>query len=328
MLLLRLAYLAAALLLLLGVQRWLRGRWLTAAWVVQRSIAAVGLILAAWLVAVELWVFRAACPPCLIASLALLAGFLLGWRHPEWRSLTAVAVLLAAGLGYLFPFGTIPKVLALTEPAPGLDGLSASRLRGSGGVLVQEFSDFQCPACAQMDRTLERLVERNEGRVRLVYRHLPLTSIHPWAEPAALASECAAWQGRFWETKELLFKRQGELGFLLGDLEGRLWDLPDPSAFRACVEGREAEAAVEEDVAAARRLGLRATPSVLIGQMLVIGSAPISRLEAVLGLAHGTASVTAADFDPSGPGGSACGEGVSPGACGESTPDPGRTGEF
>lgn len=320
MLLLRVAYLVAALLVAMAIQRWLSRRWLATARVAQVGLAAVGALMAAWLVWVELTIFRVGCPLCLVASGALLTGFVLACLRPDWRRIGAVALLCVGALGYLFPFGTIPKVFALAEPAPAADGYSIVRQRGRGEVLVQEFGDFQCPACAQMDRTLEQLLERNEDRLRLVYRHFPLSSIHPWAAPAALASECAAWQGSFWTTKRMLFSRQAELGGLVGDPEDPSWGVPDPEAFRDCIEGRHAEAAVEADVSEARRLGLRSTPSVLIGQMLVIGSTSISRLEAVLEVSGSAASLDAISPETVGAAASGCGEGEATGPCSEALP--------
>ena len=320
MLLLRLTGLAAALLLVMALQRRLGERWPTAVRLTRRSIVAVGAVAATWLVAVELWLFRSACLLCVIACLALLAGFVLGWRQPAWRRAVAAALLFAAGLGYLFPFGTVPKVFALGEPAPRAEGYSAMRVQGRGTVLVQEFGDFQCPACAQMDRTLERLLERNEGQVQVVFRHLPLRSIHPMAEPAALASECAAWQGRFPEAKRLLFARQGEIGALVADPADPSWGVSDPAGFRACIEERHAERAVEEDVAEARRLGLRATPSIVIGQMLVVGATSLPRLQAVLDLAQAGAPLAAAPPPELATVGSGCAEGVAASPCGDPAP--------
>ncbi len=320
MLLLRVAYLVAALLVSMVIQRWLSRWWLTTARVAQVGLAAVGALTAAWLVWVEMAVFRVGCPPCLLASAALLTGFVLACLRPNWRRLGAVAVLCLGALGYLLPFGTIPKIFAISEPAPAADGFSIVRIRGRGKVLVQEFGDFQCAACAQMDRTLDQLLERNEDQLRLVFRHLPLRSIHPWAEPAALASECAARQGSFWMTKRMLFSRQPELGGLLSDPGDPSWGVPDPEAFRDCIEGRHAEAAVHADVAEARRLGLRSTPSVLIGQMLVIGSTPISRLEAVLEVSGNAVSVGSTSLETVGAAGTECGEGDAAAPCSESLP--------
>jgi len=58
-----------------------------------------------------------------------------------------------------------------------------------------EYSDFQCPFCTRHNSTLDQILEEYKGQVRLVFRHLPLTSIHPQAQKAAEAAECAGEQG-------------------------------------------------------------------------------------------------------------------------------------
>lgn len=285
LMLVRAAVLVLVLLVAMALRWHLRGSLQTVMCFAQRGVALLGLGLAGGLVAMELLVFKAGAPLCLLASLALLAAFALGLAAPGWKAIVAVLSLAAVGLGYLFPFGTVPKVFLVAEPAPRMDLESAMRRQGDGPLLLQSFEDFQCPACARMDRTLERFLDQEPGRATLVYRHLPLPSIHPWALRAAVLSECAARQGKFREVKRALFERQDELSRILRQGYEESWGLPDPGAFRTCVEARQTEGAVQKDMAEARRLGLRSTPSVLVDQTLVVGSVPPSRLEAVLDFA-------------------------------------------
>lgn len=79
-------------------------------------------------------------------------------------------------------------------------------------VTVLEYADFECPYCAAAAPVLRRLVEESGGRVRLVFRHFPIASIHPHALTAALAAEAAGAQGAFWPMHDLLFARQARLG--------------------------------------------------------------------------------------------------------------------
>jgi protein-disulfide isomerase len=264
-----------------------RGGWRLLAGLARGAAAGAGLLVAGWLMAVELVVFRARCPFCLIASTALATAFALaGFRAPRGRTVAAAVALAALAIGYLLPFGTIPRVAAFSAPAPELDVNSALRSRGEGPLLAQVFGDFECPACAQMDRSLERFLDQHEGQVQRVYRHFPLAAIHPWAERAAIASECAARQGRFEDAKRTLFERQAELGSVLAQHPEESWHLPNLGAFRACVEERQTEGAVREDVATARRLGLRSTPSLLVGRTLVVGTVPLSRWSTILEFAR------------------------------------------
>jgi hypothetical protein len=276
-----------AVLLLTAAHGQARGGWRLLAGLARGAAAGAGLLVAGWLVAVELVVFRARCPLCLIASTALVTAFALaGFRAPRWPAVAAAVALAALAIGYLLPFGTIPRLATLSAPAPEPDFNSALRSRGDGALRIQVFGDFECPACAQMDRTLERYLDEHEREVQRVYRHFPLAAIHPWAERAAIASECAARQGRFEEARHTLFERQAELGSVLAQRPPESWQLPDPVAFRGCVAGRQTEEAVQRDVAAARRLGLRFTPSLLVGRTLVAGAVPLSRLSTILEFAR------------------------------------------
>jgi NhaA family Na+:H+ antiporter len=92
---------------------------------------------------------------------------------------------------------------------PALD-----HLRGApdAPVTLVEYGDFQCPYCADSYPVVQRLLERFGDRLRFVFRHLPLTDLHPRAQAAAEAAEAAAAQGRFWEMHNRLFEHRFELG--------------------------------------------------------------------------------------------------------------------
>lgn len=78
-------------------------------------------------------------------------------------------------------------------------------------VTVVEYGDFECPNCKQAVTAVKLLLKRFENRVCFVYRHFPLEGVHPHAELAAEAAECAGGQGRFWEMHDLLFENQNHL---------------------------------------------------------------------------------------------------------------------
>src|ERR671921_3036489 len=86
-------------------------------------------------------------------------------------------------------------------------------VRGPEGapVTLVKYGDYECPYCGELHPMLEELRERAGERVRFVFRHFPLDSVHPRARRAALAAEAAASQGRFWEMHDLLYENQDEL---------------------------------------------------------------------------------------------------------------------
>src|SRR5581483_8762214 len=79
-------------------------------------------------------------------------------------------------------------------------------------VTIIEFSDFQCPFCKRFhDTTLPVLLKKYEGKIRFAYRDFPISSIHPYAQGAAEAAECAYAQNKFWDYHDLLFQDQQRL---------------------------------------------------------------------------------------------------------------------
>jgi Protein-disulfide isomerase len=77
-------------------------------------------------------------------------------------------------------------------------------------VTLVEYGDFECPYCGRAEDVVRQLLA-DSGDVRYVWRHLPLTDVHPHAQLAAEASEAAADQGKFWEMHDLLFQHQDAL---------------------------------------------------------------------------------------------------------------------
>jgi protein-disulfide isomerase len=77
-------------------------------------------------------------------------------------------------------------------------------------VTIVEYSDFQCPFCERAFPTMNKILQDYKGKVRLAYKLLPLSSIHPNAQISALASVCAKEQNKFWEYHDKLFDNQQE----------------------------------------------------------------------------------------------------------------------
>ncbi len=135
-------------------------------------------------------------------------------------------------------------------------------------LLVVEFSDFQCPACKQVQPLVEQLMEEYRGRVGLVYRHFPLDQIHPNARRAAVASEIMAEEGKFWEYHDLLFERQ-EAWAASEDLDSLLAVYAqelgvDREAYMSRLEDESWADKVQADWTAGVSLGVDATPTFFV----------------------------------------------------------------
>jgi protein-disulfide isomerase len=133
---------------------------------------------------------------------------------------------------------------------------TADHIRGSADapLTLLEYADFECSFCAAATTVSNDLRQRFGDNLRYVFRHLPLSDIHPHAELAAQAAEAAGAQGRFWEMHDLLFQHQDQLE--AEDLIGYAakLDLDVEEFARSLNEGRFAEH-VEEDVAGAEASG-------------------------------------------------------------------------
>jgi len=97
-----------------------------------------------------------------------------------------------------------------SDPIPNID---QKWVKGNpnGKIQITEYSDFQCPYCKKGNDTIEELYTKYKDNMQITFVHFPLTSIHPYALPAAKAAEAAGLMGKFWEMHDLLFANQGNL---------------------------------------------------------------------------------------------------------------------
>lgn len=156
----------------------------------------------------------------------------------------------SALLGQLFP---VPDQIIGQSPVLGKAG---------DGLLVV-FSDFQCPYCGEAQRSLNNLQSGQGKRLRLVYKHFPLTQIHPQALPAARAAWAAGRQGKFWEFHDALFSNQDKLGEELYQQIAKDLGL-NLEGFTRDRKGEAALQAISQDLALAERLALQGTPTFLL----------------------------------------------------------------
>ncbi len=141
------------------------------------------------------------------------------------------------------------------------------------------FSDFQCPFCGRVEPTLKQLEETFKGKVRVVWKQQPLP-MHPNAMPAALASEAAREQGKFWPYHARLFQNQNALS--QADLEKAAVDTRlDLRRFKASMAGPLAKARVEEDQRLAGQVGANGTPNMFFNCRQVVGAVPFETMKPI-----------------------------------------------
>lgn len=151
-------------------------------------------------------------------------------------------------------------------------------------VVLVEFSDFQCPFCARVSGTLHNLRDKYKGKLRVVFKHLPLP-FHKKAPGAAKASLAANEQGKFWPYRDLLMSRQAEWGagnenelFIKYAKELEL----DITRFKKDVNKKEFQKIIDKDMALAKKLGISGTPTFFLNGVRLGGAQPQSAFENII----------------------------------------------
>lgn len=141
-------------------------------------------------------------------------------------------------------------------------------------ITIVEFSDFQCPFCSRFFHDTMSQIKQDyvdSGKVKFVFRDLPLESIHPNALSAHIAAECADEQGKFWDYHDVLFERQAEWQRLANtDINPKLVSYSDElgldnSKFTSCILDQSVADEVKKDVMDAAKYGATGTPTFFIG---------------------------------------------------------------
>ena len=144
-------------------------------------------------------------------------------------------------------------------------------------VTLVEYGDFQCGDCREAFLALQPLREQQAGKMRFVYRHLPLTDIHERALYAAKAAEVAGGQGQFWPMHDLMYGRQGSL--TMEDIAHAAAQVGiDAGVFETEVGGEAAYNAVRADVDGIRVTGIHHTPTLFLNGIQYTGPVTLAAL--------------------------------------------------
>lgn len=124
-------------------------------------------------------------------------------------SAVVVAALLLRNPSPPQASATQPLTTQSSGPQPGADP-PRSKGNPNAPVVIEEFGDLQCPPCGALHPELNKIESEYGERVRLIFRHFPLTQMHPYALEAAQATEAAGLQGKFWEMHDWMYDHQQE----------------------------------------------------------------------------------------------------------------------
>jgi protein-disulfide isomerase len=157
-------------------------------------------------------------------------------------------------------------------------------------VTLVEYGDFECPYCAAAHVILKKVQQIMGSQLRFVFRHFPLTQIHPHAEPAAEASEAAGVQGQFWEMHDVLYENQPMLDPLHLVMFAEDLGLDIKRLARELKEGVYRER-VRGDFLSGVRSGVNGTPAFFINGVRYDGSWDLPPLVEALESAASVAEV-------------------------------------
>ena len=180
--------------------------------------------------------------------------------------------------------GNIPP--ARVDVAIGDDPVNGDK---NAKVTIVEFSDFQCPFCARFfEQTLPQIEEEyiKTGKAKLVFKDFPLKSIHPQAQKASEAANCAIDQNKYWEYHDALFKQvdQWSGNDKATDIFKQIAkDLKlDSKKFDSCLDTGKYTSEADEDIAEGSKNGVTGTPAFFINGQLVSGAQPFVNFKTII----------------------------------------------
>ncbi len=218
-----------------------------------------------------------------LVVLAFAVGILVG--YVAWGRGTTVTAAAPAAVAAQQPSGPVVEAPQPTQspytryeiPTEGYPSLGPD----DAEIVIVEFSDYQCPFCRRFhDETYQQLLDAYPGQIRFVYRNLPLTSIHPSAMPAAIASLCANDQNKYWEFHEKLFSSEtlDESTYIQYATDLGL----DVETFTACLTSGSHDEFIQQDMNFSLDLGVQSTPTFFVNGLAIVGAQPLVNFQQII----------------------------------------------
>jgi protein-disulfide isomerase len=221
-----------------------------------------------------------------LTVLAFAAGILLGYVVWGMEPAGGTAALSAQGAQTgSQPTGAVVEAPVTQQPEYTRYDIPTENFYALGPadapITIVEFSDFECPFCRRWHAEVYKpLLAAYPGKIRLVYRNLPLTSIHPDALAAAEASMCAGEQDVYWKYHDKLFSSES-LGNSVYIQYAQELGLNMPT-FEACLSDHKYQKTIEADSEFAINLGIRSTPTFFINGLAIVGAQPLDVFKQVI----------------------------------------------
>jgi protein-disulfide isomerase len=217
-----------------------------------------------------------------LSVLTFIAGILVGyfiWGSGLLPKLGAGSATASQANGPVVeaPVTAEPQYTRYKIPSDGFYSIGPA----DAPITIVEFSDYQCPFCRRWHaQVYESLLAAYPGKIRFVYRNLPLTSIHPDAQAAAEAAMCAGEQNVYWQYHDKLFSSEvlgsGAYTQYAQELKLNMTD------FNTCLSKHKYQAAIKTDSDFALNLGVSSTPTFFINGLAIVGAQPLDVFKQVI----------------------------------------------
>lgn len=185
-----------------------------------------------------------------------------------------------AALEKLKQAGSIRVLDAPTDTSAGNDDAKSPSVGSKDAtVTIVEYSDFECPFCKIVQPTLKEVLSIYEGKIRLVFKHLPSDG-HRHSMVTARAATCAAEQDRFWQYHDAVFATVDRSPDALKMLAQNLGLATD--RFQTCLSSQRSLTQVVRDAGNARNLGINSTPSFVINGRIVSGAISLTEFRRII----------------------------------------------
>lgn len=151
-------------------------------------------------------------------------------------------------------------------------------------VVLVEYSDYECPFCQRHHPTMQKIMQDYGDKVAWVYRHFPLTSIHPQANPAALAAECVGEQkgnDGFWKFTDAMFDNQDQLGDTFYEQTAKSLGV-NVDTYTSCYTSKKYAQKVSEQYNGGGAAGVSGTPATFVNGQLVSGAVPYEQFRSII----------------------------------------------
>ena len=160
----------------------------------------------------------------------------------------------------------------LEPPRVKVDAIGFAKGPEDAPITIVEFADYECGYCSRAMESMNQVMAKYPGKIRLVYRDFPL-EFHQNAVPASIAARCAGAQSKFWEMHTKLFENQS--GLTVENFTKWAGELGlDMTKFEACSKDQMVMASIQADIQAGSSLGVSGTPAFFVNGVSLSGAQP------------------------------------------------------